>query len=196
MLCQKMKTLTIATLLFTAVLCNAGGKHIAKHSQFTVDQLVEHLELIGGNWNAEFEKECYVAYVFSSTDEEGKVKKSYQWSTNPSKKHKLLFMHDIKGELHGGRLVIHRMKMDMTQVGEWKKWGKIVRSRSTFGGGITRNEIVSNAGSCRYATRDLLFELDKPVQIFSWSDSDSKRSFSVSVLFATSKEEKAAAPKP
>ncbi|MEM9283051.1 MAG: hypothetical protein AAGA96_14585, partial [Verrucomicrobiota bacterium] len=117
------------------------------------------------------------------------TEKSYQWSTDPSKKHKLFFIHDTQGEVQGGRQVIHRMEMGMTQIGVWKELGEGTRGQTTIGGSITRNEIVPDSGTSQYVTRDLQFEVDSPIQIFSWSSSESKRSFSVSLLFTANKAE-------
>ena len=182
-----MRAFTILTLLLATALCHAGEKHVAKHSQFSADQLVEYLELIGGNWDAEFDEDCYVAFVFSSTAKDGKAEKDYYWSTDPSKHHKILFMHDISGEVQRGRQVIHRMRMHTTQIGVWKELVNGVRTKSTIGGGHTRNEIVPDSGSSRYAIKDLQFTIGDPVQIYTWKCADSLSRFTVELLFATNK---------
>ena len=194
---KKIKSLALSVFFLATITSHAEDKqHAAKHSPFSVEQLSAHLELIGGNWDAKFETECYVAFVFTSTNKEGQHEKHYYWSTDPSKHHQLFFMHDIEGEVQGGRQVIHRMKMNMTQVGVWKDKGDDVRTRVTIGGGIIRNEIVPYGGSSKHQTKDLRFQRERPVELYSWSSNKSKEGFTVEILFATdkTKAEQVAAP--
>lgn len=197
-----MKTLKISVVTIISFLylgdhvAYADEKKRAEHSDFTLEQLAEHLGLTGGNWTVSFDEKLFCGFVITETSDDGTATKKHFWSVDASKSHQFRYMHHIaepEDERENRRRGdLHKLSWWSLQEGEWQpsdESGVSKKEQSSGGSGLTYQvELPSFAGRTVYRNSSLGITPESPELLYSWSSTETERTFMLEVIFTRDTE--------
>ncbi|MEM1294228.1 MAG: hypothetical protein AAGH89_02615 [Verrucomicrobiota bacterium] len=179
------KTLLCLAVLWVPLL-SPGKDGRAIHSSFTIEQVIDHLGLKGGNWSVEFGEACFLGFMITETGSKGIVKRKIYWSSKTAKAHQFHFLHHISSSSETENT--HELEFSSMQMDEWKE-ESAVRWKVSSGSGLTYNVSLPQAGEQQEMDGDMQLKINEPMLLFSWGGTETQRAFGLHVLAARNKEE-------
>jgi len=163
----------------------------AKYAGFTNKQIAEHLGLSGGNWLVSFDQKLFCGFVITDTSKNGVETKKYIWSSEASKEHKFDFIHDVEHRTNSS-LDIHEIKFSSFQRGDWNvdEGNENAKWQVSGGSGLTYNSHLPNDAESIRRVRNNQVEIKPELleELFSWSSKETKRAFSLDIVFTSDTE--------